>query len=599
MIVTLPEKLTLNRSELDRLWPFHLLIDSSNSRIVHFGPSLKCGESASSEPVPLEAYFEIIRPRSDIPLDLNVASNSVKPYVLKRRRDGLTLRGSFFSIGSELSAFVGSVLISSSHTLNDFDLSISDFAAVDPSPDITILHRFREIQLKDQQKQIAQLKSLIEARDRFDRYANTDELTGIANRRMFWRKGSEIIKGTPKHNLLVILLFDLDGFKNINDSFGHDLGDKVLQAVAKRCESAVSSNDLVARLGGDEFVILCSACDIRGIERLTDRLICELQKPITYGDRQISIHASIGASFVSHQQSIDEAIQCADLAMYQGRRKNKVPVSWFTPTMRVMQNYRNSILSSIDKAIEEREIEPYFQPIVDLQNSNLHGFEALARWQHPEHGLVYPDVFIDIAAESGCLHKLDFLILESALDQLTLWNNSDKDYSVHVNLSGTSIRSGVQNIVVDLLEERNLSPSVLVLELTETTLLNTGTEVKLVLQQLAEYGIAIQLDDFGTGYSSLTHLHDLPINGVKIDRSFLFDYPNDSRSIALIETVMDIASRLGLEVVTEGIETNAQSNWITTIGSRYGQGYLYGKPSPASTCESSAFDWIAHYKNAA
>jgi diguanylate cyclase (GGDEF)-like protein len=574
------------------------LINSSDGQIVQFGPSLQRGESANSEPVHLETYFEIIRPR-DTALDLDVASKSNKPHVLKRKSDGLTLRGLFFSIGPELIAFVGSILIASSNTLNEYDLSISDFAAVDPSPDIIILHRFREIQLKDQQKQIAQLKSLIEARDRFDRYANTDELTGIANRRMFWRKGSEIINNLNKNHLLVILLFDLDGFKNINDTFGHDLGDKVLQEVAKRCESAANRNDLVARLGGDEFVILCSACDIRGIEQLTDRLIYELQKPINYGDRQLSIYASIGASFVSKQQSIDDAIRCADLAMYQGRKENNVPVSWFTPTMRAMQNYRNSIQSSLEKAIEEREIAPYFQPIIDLQNCSLHGFEALARWQHPEHGLVYPDVFIEVAAESDCLHKLDFLILESALDQLAIWNNCGKNYSIHVNLSGTSIRSGVQNIVVDLLEKRNLSPDVLVLELTETTLLNTGNEVKQVLQQLAEYGIAIQLDDFGTGYSSLTHLHDLPINGVKIDRSFLFDYPDDSRSIALIETVMDIASRLGLEVVTEGIETDLQSNWITSIGSRFGQGYLYGKPSLAGTCEDSALDWITRYKNAA
>jgi EAL domain-containing protein (putative c-di-GMP-specific phosphodiesterase class I) len=236
---------------------------------------------------------------------------------------------------------------------------------------------------------------------------------------------------------------------------------------------------------------------------------------------------------------------------------------------------------------------------VDLQNGHLHGFEALARWHHPEHGLIFPDMFIEIAAEAGCLHKLDLLILESALDQVVEWRKGNKHYSVHVNLSGTSVMPGLERTVSDLLEQRGLPADRLTLELTETTLLDFDVQTKRVLNNLAESGIAIQLDDFGTGYSSLTHLHDLPINGIKIDRSFLFNFPDDNRSIALIETVMDIASRLGLEVVTEGIETDEQCQWITSLGSRFGQGYVFGKPAVAGECENEFQHWKDNNNQAA
>jgi len=186
-------------------------------------------------------------------------------------------------------------------------------------------------------------------------------------------------------------------------------------------------------------------------------------------------------------------------------------------------------------------VVPWFQPIVDLEDGSLHGFEALARWHHPELGLIFPDVFIEIAAEAGCLHRLDALMLESSLDQLKIWAAAGKHYIVHVNLSGTSVLPSLECTMIDMLQERGLTPDRIALELTGTNILNFDQQTKEVLDSLSAAGIAIHLDDFGTGFSSLTHLHDLPISGIKIDRSFLINYPDNKRSVALVNTVLNLA----------------------------------------------------------
>jgi EAL domain-containing protein (putative c-di-GMP-specific phosphodiesterase class I) len=274
-------------------------------------------------------------------------------------------------------------------------------------------------------------------------------------------------------------------------------------------------------------------------------------------------------------------------------------VSWFTHELGESLAYRSSVLAGIDDAITQRQIVPWFQPIVDLEDGSLHGFEALARWQHPELGLILPDVFIEVAAEAGCLHRLDALMLESSLDQLKIWSAAGKHYTVHINLSGTSVLPGLERTVIDMLKERGLTSDRIALELTETNILNLDQQTKEVLDSLSAAGIAIHLDDFGTGFSSLTHLHDLPISGIKIDRSFLINYPGNKRSVALVNTVLNLAQTLDLEVVSEGIETEEQHQWIASEGSRYGQGYLYGKPAPADSCEHSALSWAHEFNRAA
>lgn len=594
------DSINLSIDTLDRLCPFHIVFCDSGERpqITSMGSALK---KLIGTPVTfsgLREKFEVIRPRESIK-SLPDLAQSCKMIVLQCSDPAFCLRGLLIRFSSNSYLYYCSVEISSSHTLTALGLKMSDFSPADPTPDILILHRFRELMMQDQQKQIEELRKIGMARDTFDRHANTDMLTGIGNRRLFFKQGSDMLAESCPDQVTAIILMDLDRFKQINDSHGHDVGDAVLRTVAARCQDSVSDFGIVARLGGDEFVALVRLSSLKGLHALVDELLLEISRPMVCVGRHLEVHPSMGVSVLEPGQSVDEAIHFADLAMYEGRKGGDGQLSWFTPDMQTQENYRKTLAAQIGQAIDSGEIIPYFQPLIDLETRQTYGYEVLARWQHPEHGLIFPDVFIGIAAESGCLAELDYCMLESGLNQLSEWDREGKPTTVHVNLCAISVKPNLDARVMKLLAERNIDPARLTLELTETTLLEFETEEKAVLSRLTSNGVNIQLDDFGTGFSSLTHLHDFPVNGLKIDRSFLFDFPDDARSRALIESVMAIARRLNLVVVTEGIETNEQMVWIDSIGGHYGQGYLFGKPVPASECRHDAESTICSLRRIA
>jgi len=519
--------------------------------------------------------------------------------VLRHKRRGYSLRGLFIPLSDTEFLFFCSVEIVGTDGFNSLGVTLDDFSPADPTPDIIILHRFREMQVQDQQTRIEELRNLMVARDTSDRHANTDMLTGIGNRRMFWKLGTEMMTARSPDHVVAILLLDLDGFKKVNDSFGHDVGDAVLVHVAERCGNVVGEQGIVSRLGGDEFVVLIRMKNQAVVEEFVEELMHTIVEPMICAGRHLSINVSMGVSMLDSEQSIDEAIQYADLAMYHGRKKSKGIVNWFTPEMRTEELFRKSLVSEIKSAIKSGQILPFYQPIVDLRSQCIHGYEALARWQHPVHGMIYPDTFIELAVEAGCLHELDYVVLESALDQLAQWQAQGHELSVHVNMCGTSVRKGLDAKVMSLLSEREIHCSDLTLELTETTLLDFESDERAVLDRLSESGINIQLDDFGTGFSSLTHLHEFPVDGLKIDRSFLFGFPFDGRNRALIESVMGLARGLNMTVVTEGIETQEQRAWIEALGCQYGQGYHFGKPVAACECIHKVEPWTNHQQNAA
>ena len=579
------EQISFLLPELDRLCPFHLVVKNAQStaQISRVGVALRKLVADDLHALDFDRVFNISRPRDAI-ADFMSLSQLDNMIVLKHRHSTLSLRGMFIALGDAEFLFFCSVEVSSADGLNQLGLNINDFSVADPTPDIIILHRFREMQAKDQQNQIEELRRLVVARDTFDLHAHTDMLTGIGNRRMFWTYGSEMLGSPSPQHVYAILLIDLDGFKRINDTHGHDVGDAVLKTVANRCISVVSDQGIVSRLGGDEFVVLVKMKDKLHVEAFVDSLKGVIDQAMICVGRHLEIGSSMGVSILEPEQSIDEAFHYADLAMYAGRKHSRGVVTWFTPEMQTLEDYRKSLELEIQEAIKNGEIVPFFQPIVDIHHGRVHGYEALARWQHPVHGLIYPDTFISLAADAGCLHELDYAILELALKQLAQWNTPNLQLSLHVNLCGTSVRSGLDNRVMTLLQNLDINASQLTLELTETTLLEFGDDEKAVLAQLVEGGVSIQLDDFGTGYSSLTHLHDFPVDGLKIDRSFLKGFPSDKRRRQLIESVMGIASHLNMDVVTEGIELKEQMDWIASTGCRYGQGYLFGRPVASSEC---------------
>jgi len=598
-VVTPPETFEIAQPEFNRLFPFYILMDRhENPLVLGLGSVLGRLIDTSDNKMQFDSLFEILRPRRTL-LDVETLCKSNKTFVIKHRHSALTLRGLFVALANGHVLFACSVEVTSSQALTENQLAINDFSPADPTPDIVILQRFREMQLDDQKKQIADLKKLIAARDMFDRHANTDELTGIGNRRSFWAQCNQTLSALDDQDSVALLIMDLDGFKKINDNHGHDVGDLVLQTFARRCEQVIGEQGFVARLGGDEFVALCRSTAKQSIQAVIDRLMDTLSEPMNCLERRLLVRPSMGGSLLKPGDSVEEAMHFADMAMYDGRKRGDQGISWFTHDMQVRENYRSSILAGIEQAIEQRLIVPYFQPIVDIKNNCIHGFEALARWHHPVHGLVYPDLFISLAAESGCLDKLDLLILESALDQLKAWDALNRNYTMHVNLCGTSVFPGVEEIVLNMLSERNVATNRLTIELTETTLLDIRDESMEALYKLAQHGVVLQLDDFGTGYSSLTHLHEFPVTGVKIDRSFLYDYPDNKRCKALIESVLNIVKHLDMDVVTEGIETDEQFQWVASLGCSYGQGYLFGKPMPADECEYSVMNWLSAARKAA
>ncbi len=593
------EQAVFSNSELNRVFPFHIAICKKSSNvIVGVGASLQKVIGDSWHNNSLDQIFELARPRNT-ELDLDAMTASDKTFVFHHRFSPLSLRGLFVALLDNQFIFICSVEVMTQNTLKELGLGISNFAKNDPTPDIIILHQFRDLQLLDQQKQIEELRKLVVARDTFDQYANTDAMTGIGNRRHFWAQGSTMLNEVSEGQKTTILLLDLDGFKAINDTYGHDVGDEVLKVVATRCQQTVSDHGIVSRLGGDEFVALFRLDNLNAVGALVSSLMDAISAPMVCMNRHLVVRPSIGVSSLDNMQNMDEAIHYADLAMYEGRKKSKGTISWFTPEMQANEDHRKSLLSDIAQGIQNRDVIPYFQPIVDIRKQCVYGYEALARWEHPIHGLMFPGEFIELAAEAGCLHELDYWILESALDQLAVWDQQGSKFSIHVNFCGTSIRHGLDTKIMKLLSERRIKASRLMLELTETTLLEFEAPEKKILDDLAAQGVIIQLDDFGTGYSSLTHLHNFPVNGVKLDRSFLLNYPNNKRCLALIKSVLGMTQHLDMTVVTEGIETLEQLQWIESIGCRYGQGYYFGKPAPAQECLVALESWVPTHEKAA
>ena len=449
-----PERVSLPLSELTRLCPFYLIVTDTGTslQISGTGDVLQKLITPSSPDAEFCEHFELVRPR-EAALDLPMLSQSNKMIVLRCLKPDFRLRGLFIRLSTTEFFYFCSIEITSADSLQPLGIAVNDFSPADPTPDILILHRFRELQVQDQQNQIEELRKIVVARDTFDRHANTDMLTGIGNRRMFFKQGSKMLGEGIKDQFTAIVLMDLDGFKKINDTYGHDVGDAVLQTVAKRCEKTVSSFGIVSRLGGDEFVMLMRMSNHQDIENIVEELRSMISKPMVCVGRHLSIQPSVGVSLLEPAQSVDEAIHYADLAMYEGRKKCKGQVSWFTPLMQKQENYRKSLVLDIKDAIAEGQFVPYFQPIVDFHSRQIHGYEALARWQHPIHGMIYPDTFIELAAETGTLHELDYSILKTALDQLAAWDLVGHRISIHVNLCATSVRPHLDERVMTLLSK--------------------------------------------------------------------------------------------------------------------------------------------------
>lgn len=413
-----------------------------------------------------------------------------------------------------------------------------------------------------------------------------DKLTGLPNRNLLIERLELILKRKKRHPELIfaVLFFDLDNFKVINDSLGHLAGDELLIEVAKLLQKFIRETDVATRLGGDEFVILLE--EIEGIEeviRVTDRILTALKLPLILFNREVFTSASIG---IVAQSKIDDSAQDllrnADIAMYRAKKSGKGKYAIFDPTMDFEAVERLNWENDLRRGIKNNEFVVYYQPIINLQTSIIEGFEALVRWQHPEKGLLSPFHFIDIAEETGLIIPLGTWVLNSACEQLSIWQEKfDRPLKVNVNLSVKQLEESLLTLLDELLVRYSLHPNSLGLEITESMLIKNIKITSSLLNQIQSKGISLSIDDFGTGYSCFSYLHQLPLNALKIDRSFVNVLESDNRQNVIAESIIALSKSIGMKSVAEGIETKEQQEWLKNKGCELAQGYLFSPPVSA------------------
>ncbi len=416
--------------------------------------------------------------------------------------------------------------------------------------------------------------------------ARHDTLTGLPNRELLMERLDLAIhraKRLESYHFAVLFL-DLDRFKVINDSLGHLAGDKLLVAIAQKLQVTFREIDLVARLGGDEFVILLEEVkDIQEVIHATERIFTELQTPITIEERDVYTNVSIGMVLATKDYDrASDLLRDADIAMYRAKTNGKARYAIFDAEMHRQALKRMHLENDLRRAIDCQEFVLHYQPIVALDTGYLVGFEALIRWQHPNYGLRYPSEFITIAEELGVITSISYWALRTACQQLVTWQTTFPDLpalKVSVNLSSQDLRRcDLVEEIDHILAQTHLQATCLTLEITESMLIEDIESTIVMLTQLKEKGIQISIDDFGTGYSSLNYLHRLPMNNLKVDRSFVSQMQESKKNHRIVETIVTLSQQLELDAIAEGIETLQQLEWLQQIGYKFGQGYLFSKP---------------------
>ena len=411
-----------------------------------------------------------------------------------------------------------------------------------------------------------------------------DALTGLPNRSLFIdRLERAIQRSTRTPSEVAVIFLDLDNFKVVNDSLGHIAGDELLVNVGRHLSSLFREIDTVARLGGDEFTILIEDADgLRQVLKVTERIMAALKEPMMIGQRPVTITASIGVALGGVAASAEDVIRHADLAMYTAKGKGKRRVAVFKPTMHFEALYRLEVEHELRAAIEQGQLSLRYQPEIILATGAVFGVEALVRWEHPTAGTRLPANFIGVAEETGLIVPLGEQVLRRACIDTAAWLAAfdlPDTFALSVNLSPRQFRDpGLVSMVEAAMADAGLHPSRLILEITESILADEPEQVAETLQRLCDLGLQIAVDDFGTGYSSLGRLRHVPVDFLKIDRSFIAGIGTDTADTALVRSMIDLAHALETQVVAEGVETAAQAMLLHELGCDVAQGYLYAKP---------------------
>ncbi|WP_282363572.1 EAL domain-containing protein [Pseudomonas sp. PS01297] len=427
--------------------------------------------------------------------------------------------------------------------------------------------------------------SLTLANEELTQLALHDTLTGLPNRILLADRISQAMAKVAEQGGCFSLMFiDLDGFKPVNDAFGHHVGDRLLREVALRLREQLRSQDTLARIGGDEFVLLVRLSEPDDAPQVATRQVSLLAKSFRVDEHDLQISASIGiALYPGNGQTAEELLMNADAAMYHAKGGGKNGYSFFDVSMNTNARKQLQLLQDLRQALEHNQFRLHYQPKFDASNGKPVGAEALLRWEHPQQGLLQPDDFIELAEKTGLIIPIGEWVLNEACRQMRIW--FDQGYShwrIAVNLSALQFcYSGLVDSVVSALERNQLPANSLTLEITETTAMSDADASMTVLQKLSHMGVDLSIDDFGTGYSSLMYLKRLPANELKIDRGFVRDLEHDSDDAAIVSAIVALGQALGLRIVAEGVETDTQQSFLTTLGCDSLQGFLLGQPLPA------------------
>ncbi|MEP6925146.1 MAG: EAL domain-containing protein [Pyrinomonadaceae bacterium] len=432
-------------------------------------------------------------------------------------------------------------------------------------------------------------EALRQSKERFQHAALHDNLTGLANRAQLFERLRALLEINQSDSTkgFSLLFFDLDRFKNVNDSLGHEVGDKLLVVAGQYLQKTIRQDDLVARLGGDEFaIVLNGMTEVGHAFSFAERIRQMFSSPFRIDGQQVFTGISIGIVLSSSDdyQTPEEILRDADMAMYHAK-SNKIGCAVFEPELGAAAVKNIKLETDLHYALQRNELRVYYQPILSLETGFVAGFEALIRWQHPERGLIPPMEFIPLAETTGLIAPITLWVLRQACSQLSRWHwmsRENRGLFMSVNLSSKhftepSLASDVEKILI----ETGVQPGCLKLEITESAVMENALAAAEVLEKLRELGVSLAIDDFGTGYSSLSHLHEFPIDTIKVDRSFINRMERAGTNTEIVYTIVTLAKMLKMEVVAEGVETEWQAYELQNLGVKYAQGFLFSRPVPA------------------
>ena len=443
---------------------------------------------------------------------------------------------------------------------------------------IELENTLQELQIEIKTSQELQTK-LLES-------ALRDNLTSLPNRVLFLNRLEQALNRAKLESdyHFAVLFLDCDRFKNINDSLGHLVGDKLLIAIGDRLQTALSPFDTLARLGGDEFgILLENVSDIEMVTSIAERILNSLSQHFNVSIYQVFVNVSIGINWGNNNYEKPEyLLRDADTAMYRAKALGRGRFHVFDPQMHQEAIQILELENDLRRAVKKQELIVYYQPIISLNTGKIAGFEALVRWQHPLKGLILPTEFIPVAEETGLIHAIDTWVLKTACNQLRIWQNHPavlKPLHISVNLSAKLfLQPNFLAQIDQIIYETKINPAFLELEITESVIMENNVDVKTTLQELKQRKIKLTMDDFGTGYSSLSYLHNFPLNTLKIDKSFLSLMQKNHENMGLVPAMIAIAHSMGMKAIAEGVETSEQLSQIRDLNCNFAQGNLFSEP---------------------